>query len=331
MTKRKSNQKKLTSLILLLVLTIVMLSTATYAWFTANKTVTVSTLDVHVEAKEGLLISADGFSWKTILSNSDITGAQTGQYSGAINQVPSTLEPTSTIGEVNATGYINMFNGAIGKADDGSGEFTVSTTLATEANGAIGNYIAFDLFLRSDAGGPIYLTPDSNVLKKGVEDKGLKNAARVAFLVMGNTASSSPLSTIQGLNGLTTNTVVLWEPNSDVHTTNGVNAASSVYGITTTEGPGATPVPYAGAYAATPALTPPKLGEAVDGLYFKNVTPTITTLETETTYKTVVTLSPGITKIRVYMWIEGQDVDCENNASGSDVSFNVQFSASDQP
>ena len=26
------------------------------------------------------------------------------------------------------------------------------------------------------------------------------------------------------------------------------------------------------------------------------------------------------------MWIEGQDVDCENNASGSDISFNVQFS-----
>lgn len=26
------------------------------------------------------------------------------------------------------------------------------------------------------------------------------------------------------------------------------------------------------------------------------------------------------------MWIEGQDVDCENNASGATVSFNLQFS-----
>ena len=26
------------------------------------------------------------------------------------------------------------------------------------------------------------------------------------------------------------------------------------------------------------------------------------------------------------MWIEGQDVDCENMASGTNVNFNVQFS-----
>ena len=25
------------------------------------------------------------------------------------------------------------------------------------------------------------------------------------------------------------------------------------------------------------------------------------------------------------MWIEGQDVDCENNASGTDISYNLQF------
>ena len=331
MTKQRDKKKKLTSLILLLFLTIIMLSTATYAWFTANKTVTVSTLDVHVDAKDGLLISTDGFNWKTIITNADITGAKAGRYGNAINQVPTTLEPVSTAGDVGASGYINMFTGAIGKADDGSGGFTVVTTLATEANGSTGNYIAFDLFLRSEAGGQIYLTPDSNVLKKGVDDKGLKNAARVAFLIMGNTASDSPLATIQGLNGTTANTSVLWEPNVDVHTINGVNAASSVYGITTTTGPGAAAIPYAGAYTAIPAISPVKLELAVDGTYFKDVTPTITTIEGETTYKNAFIIGTGITKIRVYMWIEGQDVDCENNASGSDISFNVQFSATDQP
>ena len=37
-------------------------------------------------------------------------------------------------------------------------------------------------------------------------------------------------------------------------------------------------------------------------------------------------LAAGVTKVRVYMWIEGQDVDCENMASGTNVNFNVQFS-----
>ena len=41
--------------------------------------------------------------------------------------------------------------------------------------------------------------------------------------------------------------------------------------------------------------------------------------------QTFMTLTAGITKIRVYMWVEGQDVDCENQASGSDISFNLQF------
>ena len=35
----------------------------------------------------------------------------------------------------------------------------------------------------------------------------------------------------------------------------------------------------------------------------------------------------GISKIRVYMWIEGQDVDCENNASIGNVALSLQFSS----
>ena len=43
----------------------------------------------------------------------------------------------------------------------------------------------------------------------------------------------------------------------------------------------------------------------------------------------IFTLSAGITKARVYMWIEGQDVDCENTASGTDISFNLQLQVVD--
>ena len=30
-------------------------------------------------------------------------------------------------------------------------------------------------------------------------------------------------------------------------------------------------------------------------------------------------------KIRIYMWLEGQDVDCEDNASYGDISFKLEF------
>jgi hypothetical protein len=37
------------------------------------------------------------------------------------------------------------------------------------------------------------------------------------------------------------------------------------------------------------------------------------------------TLQRGITKVRVYMWIEGQDVDCENSASGGNITYGLQI------
>ena len=47
----------------------------------------------------------------------------------------------------------------------------------------------------------------------------------------------------------------------------------------------------------------------------------------EDAYEEVLQLQAGITKVRVYMWVEGQDVDCENNASGGDLLYNLQFSS----
>lgn len=59
MNKKKNTKKKLLSLILLLLLTSVMLSGSTYAWFTANKTVTIESINVNVATSSGLQISTD--------------------------------------------------------------------------------------------------------------------------------------------------------------------------------------------------------------------------------------------------------------------------------
>ena len=34
----------------------------------------------------------------------------------------------------------------------------------------------------------------------------------------------------------------------------------------------------------------------------------------------------GITKVRVYMWLEGQDVDMENNVSATKLTYNLELS-----
>ena len=73
MNKKKNNKKKILPLILLLLLTTIMLSTSTYAWFTANKTVTIESINVNVATSSGLQISTDAKNWKSVITNTDIT------------------------------------------------------------------------------------------------------------------------------------------------------------------------------------------------------------------------------------------------------------------
>ncbi len=61
--------------------------------------------------------------------------------------------------------------------------------------------------------------------------------------------------------------------------------------------------------------------------YFAAITPKFTTKETNDASPEFMQLAAGVTKIRVYMWVEGQDVDCENSASGSSINFDLGFTA----
>ena len=63
--KKKNKERKFGALLLLLFLSVVLLATSTYAWFTANETVTISSLDIYVEASSGIQISTDAVNWKT--------------------------------------------------------------------------------------------------------------------------------------------------------------------------------------------------------------------------------------------------------------------------
>lgn len=327
--KRKRKQRRLFLALLMILFTGIVLTTSTYAWFTANKTVTVSNIDVNVAAANGLQISVDGINWKTIISNADITGVKT-TYPGAVNQLPSTTEslsPVSTIGDIDAaTGFMKMFSGEI--ASNAGGDQILSAVQTVEKHGTTGQFIAFDLFFQVNDVTPLYLTSNSNVIAKNTST-GIENAARVGFTIQGNTATGSPDATIQGLKATDgTGKVFVWEPNYDVHTAAAVANASSNYGQSTTT-TGAERLPYYGVKADITADADIRLN-STDATYFSLVNPQITSVAAgipSANYASAFTLQKGITKVRLYMWIEGQDVDCENNASGGSISYNLQFSS----
>ena len=71
------------------------------------------------------------------------------------------------------------------------------------------------------------------------------------------------------------------------------------------------------------------------GNKFASVTSDIATAanwKTGSTYEELLTLTPNtITKLRIYFWVEGQDIDCENSASGGEITLKLQFSLNDAP
>ena len=336
--RQKRRKYRLLILLLLMLGTGTMLATSTYAWFTSNKNVSVETLKVNIEAKNGIQISADGTKWKSIVQKADLVGAHPGNYKTAVNQIPEALEPVSTIAVPDENGYLPMYYGVVETSDTvaNNGEYIITATKTTEIDNAVrtegdtdtAKFIAFDLFFKVNAPTPIYLQAGSGVTSADEKDNGIKNASRIAFVKLGETADGSALNTIQALNAGAASTVTVWEPNFDVHTDAGVANAKDVYGITTTAANGDL-VPYAGIKGAITKAEDILLGEATQEKHedkFTTVTPGKTSTAAFPANIELMTLNKGITKVRIYMWVEGQDVDCENNASGGNINFDLKIS-----
>ena len=326
--KSRKRRRKIVLALIMVLLLVATLGTATYAWFTANRTVTVEAITVNVSTSQGLQISTDASNWKSIVTNNDILNAS---WSGVNNQIPNgegnTMVPVSTIGETDTnTGYMKMFRGTV-ETDNTTGNNILSAVASVEAGGDAkntGDFIVFDLFFQSSEAHTVYLTSESKVIYSGASDKGIQNAARVAFVDEGNTTYGSSAATAQALHAGTLR--MIWEPNYDVHTASGVANALNVYGTTVGQ-TGASKLAYNGVKAPIAAATKVPL-DSTNSSYFAAVT-TVGSVAAGIPTSSYVSAFPvveGITKIRIYMWIEGQDVDAEDHASGSALEYDLQFS-----
>lgn len=321
--KQKSRGKNKTLLLLITLLsTASLLSVTTFAWFTANKLVAVSTIQVNVEAQGGIQVSADGTNWKSIVNVDDLNNVAA-TYAASVNQIPATLEPVSTGANIDAAGLMQMYYGSV--ETNVGGDYILTATKTTETrNNPLGRFVAFDLFFRADSNSQLYLTTNSGVETPDVTDTGIKNATRVGFVILGNTALGSSIPVIQGLNSGVGSPTYIWEPNYSDHTAPAIAHAFDTYGITVD----ANRVPYAGVQAVINTAADIELADTTaiaNPSLFKAVTPAYATVNGFSTYQTVFSINQGITKIRMYMWIEGQDIDCENGASGGQATFNVQL------
>ena len=325
--KEKKKKKKILLGLFMILFVGIVLTASTYAWFTANQTVTVQQIDINVAAANGLQLSVDGSNWKPYISKDEILGANS-TYPAAVNQVPETMVPVSTVGATNSsTGWMDMYLGTVTASNAGTNILTASKSTEVATTSTTGDFVAFDLFFQTTEAKQIYLTNNSSVTAIS-SSKGIENSARVAFVIEGNLDATASVSQYQALHE--GQTPIIWEPNNNAHTATAIAHARDIYGETINS---TTVVSsYYGVKAPIDSTANVALNSTV-GTYFGSVTPQIKTGTAgipSTGYQPVFNLAAGVTKIRIYMWIEGQDYDCEDAASGSDLSYNLQFSILDK-
>ena len=200
------------------------------------------------------------------------------------------VNPVSTDGTYNKG--LKFYTGSI--AEDGK--------LGNVELAGSSNYITFDIYVKVSSNTTLQLDHDSVVaIKSG--DLQTHLAARVAFVDLGSAAAAGDAQKLDPTSG----TVAIWEPNSDERSkaAQNANAETGKLGYTGVTGiaDGKKPT-YSNGNVSTFDFIEENEGKSVE----------------------LLELEAGYNKVRVYIWLEGQDVDCVNEVSGGTFTITLNLS-----
>lgn len=343
-TKRTIKIPKLTKrakfILLIVFFSSVALIFATYAWFSSSLNVKVKFFDVKVSTDTGLFISLDGihYSDSVEISRESIITALKKDYPNHTNQwAVNGLWSVSSNGIPNTnSNKFAVFEGNMGKYKDKArrGIRFVNTRLIPEDVAYEYNqFISFDVFLKNVSGSPkkdnLYIgsgtyidfddTADSETIEK-MQD--IMNSMRIGIVRIGETGLKSDVFTVQNLQCNNECKSFIYEPNSLYHNEESILAAADL-GIPLVDN---TYVPTYGVIAEGNELNHKSSfinsGVDLDTTHFA-LQETLTEDDLSTP---IFQIPNGITKIRVYLWLEGQDIDAlEVHSEGAPVYLNLDL------
>ncbi len=328
MTKKKKKDEKKRKIILIIflfVFSIIVLSSATYAWFSANKNALIDSIDINVATVNGIQVSADAINWDNEVTVEELHDAYK-TYPNALNQFPDTLYGVSTDGSVRG-GTLNMYYGLV--HEDVNGNFSLTSRQEHEIN-CVGDdacdghhYVAFDIFILATIPSDLVITTNSNVIDREGIDSGGQNAARLGFVYNGTVSETTSVYTAQ--NQLSGTSSIIWEPNYDVHTEGGVANAKKYYNMTIPR-TGGSLLSYVGINREFNDEVP--FTATKNSPYFTAMKPQITTTVGYNQNQDLMRVPAGVSKIRIYLWLEGEDVDFENKAANGKLRLNLELAMS---
>ena len=298
-------QKKLTALIMSVIMVFAAtsaMSVATFAWFTRGTEAAASGFDFTASAASGIQISTNASDWSSTITDTDFD-LTPGQPQENSRLSIANMEPVSTVDSLSGGNY--SFFGAT----SGDGDFA----LAADST----NFLVFDLYFMNAGADDLTLSLSASAaVTDGSNDKDASLTTRVGFVVEG---SHDVPATVIGMAGGVSS--YIWEPNSTTRSASAISAGafdSAKYNYNGINGNnGGTAVSDTDAYNflnANGAYTAPV---TTTNDYTIGDTPAIGTLPGQA--------GGQITKIKVFVWMEGQDVDCNNSVSEGDVDIALAF------
>ena len=328
--KVESVKKKNFNLMLLVTFFLgVLLIFSAYAWFYASLDVQVKFVNLVVSKKNGLFISLDGvdFGSTVQISEESLIDNLKRTYPNNTSQwAKMGLYPISSKGIPHPdTAEFEMYFANNVDVDPVSSKSYISTRKSVEHGiDPSKNYIAFDLFLKNVTGSPVsdnlYIDEGTNIMVDaggGEQVDALINSARIGFVRIGTVSNKASIDEIQNMKCNNNCEMVIYEPNATNHTDLSIERAKK-YGIELLDGQ------YFPTYAITGQMDFFELTEFISlQSPSENFELQITKVDTATP---IFELPDGITKLRVYVWLEGQDIDSiETRSEGADVSIAINL------
>lgn len=311
--KKTIKKRAFVSAIAMLIVSAIVLTSSTFAWFSMSKQATVDSMDLTVSSPEGIQISANASAWTAnltideIFNTDETTTSRYDAYEGNANLYPADLVPVSSAIEYSDTdtGRVNFYKATLNDA----GYANVSLVSQTAGNADNAGLIAFDLFFKVANDTTVYFGT-SEFKDNSASD--VLTSLRLGFTPLGNVPIGSTAAEAQALNAFTRGT------NNIVYEVDCMNRSADAASLGQTDGK--IPTKY---IAATSAA-----GQTTNGIL--NNTQTKTTaakLITDTDNASVKSfnLKAGVTKMRVFLWVEGNDIDCQNSIAGAAFTAALKF------
>lgn len=333
MKKIFKNRRKIVLSIVILFLGVLFIFSS-YAWFSTALNVKIKQFNMIVAKNGGLTISFDAINFDSSveISRDIIINEVKETYPNHVNQwALNGLIPISSNGISEENSYFfDIFetSGVKYKNRKKENGFIYADKVVDTKPRSYNSYIAFDVFFKNVTGSPV---PDNlyfddttaiTMVSEGNEEmQGLTNSLRIGIVKVGTLPLDADPTEIQNLQCQGKCEAIIYEPYSRKHSELSRERAQK-YDINLLDGK---PFPtYAMIKEGGPIYVKNNISGSpnLDLNYFALQN----TIHEEDFDRPLFDIPDGITKARIYLWIEGQDIDSlETDSEGADLYIDINF------